>query len=227
MIGDKIVIEKIHELKADIIFGYLVKWGIQDKVTSMIDDFTSDNKIILSIGGESGTGKSEIAILLREMFFKSGITSYIISQDDYYSSDYQSRNKLREKNGIETVGYQEIEVEKLNTLCSNFKENKGLQIQQLNLFTRLMEIVIASSVFNVLILEGLYTNYLNADFKVYLEGNVRDTQYFRMNQGKEEQTDFRQKVLEKESRVVCQSKPLANLIITFDGDLKIRRFENK
>ncbi len=73
MPGDKIVIGEDHIKKARTIFPLLV-----EEINKLNRD-----KIVISVFGGSGVGKSEIASLLGFFLEKQGIGSYVLSGDNY------------------------------------------------------------------------------------------------------------------------------------------------
>ncbi|MCR4634431.1 MAG: adenylyl-sulfate kinase [Erysipelotrichaceae bacterium] len=73
MPGDKIVIGAEHERKAQKIFPVMIK---------MMRELGKE-KVIVSVFGGSGVGKSEIASLLAYYLTKSGIRAYVMSGDNY------------------------------------------------------------------------------------------------------------------------------------------------
>ncbi len=73
MPGDKIQIGEDHINKANTIFPLLVKE--MEKVNS--------NKIVISVFGGSGVGKSEIASILGHYLRENGINAYVLSGDNY------------------------------------------------------------------------------------------------------------------------------------------------
>ena len=90
MLGDKIVV-KPHHTKA--VQGVYEK--IKEKVVS-----SSGGRIAITVAGESGCGKSEIAIELSRIFLeKNNLKGVIFHQDDYLFHkqvlyDYQLRSFL-------------------------------------------------------------------------------------------------------------------------------------
>ncbi len=73
----------------------------------------SGGKYILTIAGESGSGKSEIAAVLAEMLAERGIESLIIQQDDYFIYPPQTNLKMRLKDN-RRVGISEVRLELLD-----------------------------------------------------------------------------------------------------------------
>ena len=75
MPGDKIRIEESHIAKASTIFPELIKIMRQEAETK--------DKLVISVFGGSGVGKSEIASLLAYYLTDSGVKAYVMSGDNY------------------------------------------------------------------------------------------------------------------------------------------------
>jgi len=209
MIGDKLIFEKIHKIKAKSILPYV------------LEKAQVNNKIIISIGGESGTGKTEVAYMLRSLLYKNSIRSKIISLDDYYITTFNEREAVRSLKGIEYVGLGEIDWYWIRTCCDDFYNNRRVKCKHIDKFAEDYEY---SNWFphkvKVLILEGLYGNKLqNIDLKIFLEGTYIETKHFRCIRGKEKQSNFRNQVLEKEHEVITSLIPLSDIIVNFEGEV--------
>lgn len=74
MPGDKIKIGEEHVSKAAKIFPALLE---------VLKEYKDRNKVVLSVFGGSGVGKSEIASLLAYYLNDSGIKAYVLSGDNY------------------------------------------------------------------------------------------------------------------------------------------------
>ena len=120
MIVDKLIFLPEHTTKSQYILPKLVK-VLQKK-----------SRIILSLAGQSGSGKTEIAHLLQESLFKNEYRSYIISIDDYYKTHWESRNDIREKTGV--IGKEEINWKKLNRVIHDFQLDLVFVINVTNYF---------------------------------------------------------------------------------------------
>jgi uridine kinase len=206
MIGDIIIIEEIHSRKATkayIAFRESLK-----------------RKMVIAIGGRSGTGKTEIASLFqRWLFERKNKRSKIIHLDDYYNSDFQNRNAIRADTGV--IGAKEVNWSKVNKVIKDFKENRRkLYVQRIHKYLNAYEHSISPGhKIDILIVEGLYANSLgkHKDFGIFLEGSDEDTYEFRVKRGKENPNDaFRKRVLETEAKDVDLSKKYADLIIPFE-----------
>ena len=196
MEGDKIIIQPEHEQKVDNVWEYIIR---------------NDPKI-LSIGGESGTGKTEVAHIIREKFHDIGKRVVIISLDDYYKTTWAERNIARKESGY--VGVDEIDWGSLKWVLNQFLKKKMFSIRRINKYTGGIEYIVTEATdVDVVIVEGLYASNLmpEADYRIHLNGSYkdRDTVRFRQLRGKEPNNDFRQWVLEQESldvkRLTCQA----------------------
>jgi len=116
MPGDKIQIGEAHLAKAATIFPLLVK---EMEVVA-----SEREKIVISVFGGSGVGKSEIASLLAWHLNNSGIGSYVISGDNYprripQNNDAERVSTFRTtglKGLLESGAYSDCVREKLATL---------------------------------------------------------------------------------------------------------------
>lgn len=208
MIGDIELIKPIHTKKAVIL------------APKILEVRTSGNiiKLVITLGGESGTGKTEISREIQRILWESyKIRVKIIHVDDYYKTDYHNRNEIRKETGI--IGKEEIDWKKLNKVTRHFKEGrKKLYVQRIHRYIDSIEYSISfGDKIDVIIVEGLYANYLDRkDFAIYLEGSINETYDFRKERGKEDpDTEFRQFVLEKERNCIVQSKRFSDIIIPF------------
>lgn len=178
-------------------------------------------RCIVLIGGGSGTKKTETADCLQELLYKQKKTSLLISLDDFYHVMPMIRNYNRKKQGLDSVGTQEIDWESLIRICEDFKNKKSIQFKRTHKYLDAIEHnVIDSDDIDVLIIEGLYANYLRkfeyGDISIFLEGNPEQTYEFRLKRRKEnEEDDFRKQVVRKEFNVVSQLKRYTDLTIEF------------
>lgn len=212
MIGDKILIQKQHKIKA------------KNLLPEILKRYKKNYKMVIAIGGESGSGKSEVVLILRNLLYKEGIRVQIVPLDNYYKTCWTERNKIRQKQGINSVGRYEIMWSWIWNIINRFRENyDGGKLRQINKFTDSVEFVTFDNrSVDILIVEGLYACYLDkyADLKIYLEGTYHETKAFRLERKKEEQTEFRELVLEREHQEVEGSKQYADIKVSFEGELK-------
>jgi len=208
MIDDIIIIKKAHRVKASIIV---------DHVNSL------PNRSIIGIQGISGVGKTEIGMLVRQELYERNKTSFLISLDDWYVTDFRDRYRIRKKKGLSYIGLKEIDWKSVCQVLRNFKHmSTELEIQQIS---KCAETFVESTVYradkiNYLIIEGLYVGYLKTkkllDFCVHLEGEPSQTLRFRRERMKEDEfSEFRQQVVRREAEVVRELKKFADLVIPY------------
>ena len=218
MIGDRLVFEPCHFKKRDLIF---------KKTIESIIDQENPSRFVLTIGGSSGTGKTEIAILLQEALFNDyGIQSYVISLDDYYKVPWLERREYREKKGIESVGIKEINWRKVNDLINFYLNSIHIYIrpQKIHKFINDIEYSkVRKDSIDVLIIEGLYACDLKkSNLSVFLEGDYKDTEEFRVKRNKEIRDSFRLSVLKKEQKDVEKTKEQADMFVPYKTKGKIK-----
>ncbi len=205
MNGDVLLIQKRHIKAAENI----VKRILGNKL----------NKFIIVIGGESGSGKSEVAHLISQFLKDKGILAKILHTDNYYTIPPKKRYKWRKKNGLESINYEEYDWDLIKRHIKEFKEGKMSILPFLDLLTNQVDKLITDfKEIDVLILEGLYSLYIDnsVNLKVFIDLAYPDTKRAQILRRKEKFDEFRLKVLEREHEVVQSLKPEADLIITKD-----------
>ena len=195
MIGDKILFKNIHLKKCN-------------KILPLIIEKFKWRKMTVTVGGEAGVGKTEVALLLQENLYKYNIRTKVVHIDDYYFTNWRDRNVTRKLKGVSSVGVTEIDWKKLKSITKSFKgKRKTINVQRIHKYTDSYEYVTVDNLcVDILIVEGLYANWLDADYKVYLEGTYRDTLKFREERGKETIDGFRRKVLRREHKEVLRTR---------------------
>jgi uridine kinase len=213
MKGDVIVLEENHRRAA----GKIVP-AIIEKITNKA------SRYIITVAGESGSGKSETGVAIQEELEKHGIKSVLLGQDDYFVLPPKS-NDARRREDPEWLG-PHVEV-KLDVLEQNLKD----AIEGKNEITKPLVDYNKNSVeaktislegIKVLIAEGTYTSLLkNVDTKVFIARNRLDTLEHRQrrNRGDEVGDPFIEQVLMTEHKIIAGHKHLADFIITKDYDV--------
>ncbi|MEE8596366.1 MAG: hypothetical protein V3T09_00980 [bacterium] len=205
MRGDKLVIHKGHIKAAKSLLDLLLLKIIKTK-----------SKFIITIAGESGSGKSEIAAVLAELFTeKRNIKSLIIQQDDYFLYPPKTNAKMRRKD-INHVGLSEVRLELLDQNLSDILKEKEEIEKPLVIFD---EDYITKEIINLkgiktIIVEGTYTTMLkNIHQHIFIDRIYVDTRDARKQRAREEQDEFLEKILEIEHKIISSHKPMADLIV--------------
>ncbi len=200
---------------------------VADKLSDIIlGEFPREEKLIIAVGGESGSGKSEIAHVISDNLFKSTyeLKSFILHVDDFFLLPRKERNELRVKTNLESVGISEINQEELAYIIKKFKEDGGLTLVPLYDILTSVQHKLAVNFQNVpvLIVEGLYANSIDGDYNIFIDRTYHDTKKNQAERGKEVMDEFRFGVLEREHQAVSKLKGKADFIIDKDYSLAKR-----
>lgn len=206
MEGDKLVVEECHIKAAR---------GLLDSLLPQI--IKTKDKFIITIAGESGSGKSEIAAVLAELLAKkSYIKSLIIQQDDYFVYPPKTNAKMRRKD-INHVGLSEVHLELLDQNLEDILKGKEEIGKPLVIFDedRITKEITNLKEIKTVIVEGTYTTILeNIHQHIFIDRTYIDTKESRRQRAREEQDEFLEKILEIEHKIISSHKPKADIIVT-------------
>ncbi|HBE80764.1 MAG TPA: hypothetical protein DDW65_23710 [Firmicutes bacterium] len=215
MKGDIIVLEEHHKKVAGVIVFEIIP-KIQKKTT----------RYIITVAGESGSGKSETAQAISDELAKCGIQTVVLGQDDYFVLPPKT-NDAKRKADPEWLG-PHLEV-KMDVLEQNLKDaiyGKKQLVKPLTDYARdtITEETVDLGGIKVVIAEGTYTSLLkNVDTKIFIARNRTDTLEHRQkrNRGNEVNDPFIEQVLMTEHKIIAGHKQLADFIITKDYDVLV------
>ena len=187
----------------------------------------ANSKLCISVGGESGCGKTSLAYALKIDIEKvTGRRGYLFHGDDYFKlPPTDNHNKRLES--IENVGEKEVDLDLLNKHILEFKKGNSL-VKPLVIYDENIIVTerINTSDFDFSIVEGTYVSLLNSsDYKLFLKTTYIDTHNFRMERARDVMDEFNEKVLEIEHQIIKPHYKLADVII--DKDLRISKTQNK
>jgi len=204
MLNDVVTIEKKHTNAATTLFDRVIR--------------DRKPKFIVTISGEVGTGKCEIAHELGRLLIEAGISVKILHLDNYYYISPLERLEWRKKNGLEKIGYDEYDWDTVNHNIDDFRMNKKSVMPIVDLFTQQVDQLHTNfKDIEVLIIAGLYSIRINqSDLRVFIELTYEDTWDEQELTHKEVMDDFRLEVLKHEHKAVQSLKPLADFYIDFD-----------
>lgn len=207
MRGDILIISEKHRQVAGEVTG-LVLEEVQGK----------EGKYIMTVSGESGAGKSEIAAAIAEQLEKHGIKCYIFQQDDYFVYPPLTNARVRKEN-IAHVGMGEVKLDLLDQTIQEIREGKNVITKPLVFFEedRIGMEEIDLTGFPVIIIEGTYVSVLkNVDCKVFIDRNMNDTRADRLKRNREKQDEYLERILAIEHGIISRHKEYANIVITRD-----------
>ncbi len=201
MLGDVLLITEKHKLAAA---------AIVERVNAL-----SGDKLIIAIGGESGSGKSELGHEVARLLKGQGTPAKVMHIDNYYQTSPQERNPWRKKHGPESIGYTEYDWDTINRNLREFRADADDVIMPcIDLLTDQEDTLKTSfKGLRYMVIEGLYAVQAEADVRVFIDLTYHETKKAQLLRGKENVDEWRMTVLEREHQVVRSLRPLANLIV--------------
>lgn len=204
MRGDKLIIEKYHTDRAAEICTLLV-----DRI---------EGKFVITVGGESGSGKSELASEIARLLTERGLKAGILQQDDYFAFPPKTNHEMRRRN-LEQVGPYEVKLDFLDSNLRSFKRGENPIYKPLVIYDedRIITEEMDTGDIAVLVAEGSYTSLLRfADFRVFIDRDYHQTLEARKRRARDTFEPFIVDVLEREHQIVSPHKSLADVVIPAD-----------
>lgn len=211
MKGDVITIEEQHRRAAKQIADHLM-----NRITEIGDP------LIITVAGESGSGKSETGHALAEEFGQRGHHSVVFQQDDYFKLPPKSNDRKRRQDPS-WVGVDEVRLDLLNAHLRASKQRVASLDKPLVNYEAdaIEEETVDLSRAEVVIAEGTYTTLLSeADVRIFIDRNRLQTLESRKKRAREPIEPFIESVLEKEHAIIAPHKAKADIIISADFDVE-------
>lgn len=209
MIGDILIIDDYHLEAGDIVMNYLRQTKLEPPYA-------------LSVSGESGSGKTEIALVLKNELEKKNLNVYILGQDDYFKLPPHSNHRKR-KNDSDWVGTGEVKLQLMDEHIKSLLHDHALLEKPLIDFkNNSIGSETVTGPFDVVIAEGTYTALLkNADVHVFIDRDYINTKKHRLTRNRDQALEgkndndlaFLNNVLEKEHKIISEHKKLAHIVI--------------
>jgi uridine kinase len=179
-------------------------------------------KFIITVTGETQTGKSEIAYLLAKLLAADGVTAKVLNMDSYYKIPPKERQSWRKKHGVESIGLQEYDWDKVNETVDAFKVGKKVSVPYVDVITKEVdELTTDFKNVEVLILNGLYAIACKrSDLNVFIELDYHDSLREQKKSNNEVLDDWRMKELEQEHKVVQSLKKQGHYFVDSDTSLE-------
>ncbi|MGB5261772.1 MAG: hypothetical protein WBO34_14805 [Gammaproteobacteria bacterium] len=209
MQGDTIIIEEHHHRAAISVAARLLP-AIQ----------TFDGKYTISVAGESGAGKSEIAVAIARHLEVAEIPCLVIQQDDYFL--YPPKiNDLTRRKDISWAGPQEVRLDLMSAHLEAFIDNEPAVEKPLVVYEedRIDAEILQMKDARVAIVEGTYTTKVeHVETRVFIDRDYRDTRKHRERRNRDaaELDDFIDRVLVIEHEIISADRERADIIINRD-----------
>jgi len=211
MKGDVLIIKPHHTAAAGAAYAFLAP-----------EIKAAPGRFVVTVGGESGSGKSEIAAELARLAAEDGLPALVLQQDDYFHLPPQT-NASRRREDFEWVGPGEVRLDLLDEHLRLARDAAITEIEKpLSLFeedTLASETVSLEGV-KLVVVEGTYAVSLeNADRRLFLTRDYRETAAARAERGREAQDDFLERVLAREHEIIAPLREKADYLI--DGEYAV------
>lgn len=210
MKGDIIIIQPHHERAAR---------QLAKLVLPEISGATG--KFIITIAGESGAGKSEIAAAVAELLSAHGLNSAILQQDDYFVYPPKA-NAAKRREDITWVGTGEVRLQLMDENLEQILVGAQRIVKPLVDFDadEIGEEIVELDDIAVVLVEGTYTTLLgNVHRRVFIERTYLETKEARAERAREEQDTFLEQILSIEHGIISSHKARADFVITSDYDV--------
>ncbi len=212
MEGDKLVIKPEHSLVAQKIID--AKWS----------DIEKADKYTFSVGGESGSGKTEIAWELKQALDKKGIKTGILQMDDYFIFPSKTCHRMR-MNNLEQVGMFEARLDFIECNLRSFKRGDPDIYKPLSIYAedRFTTEVMETTDLNAMVAEGTYTTTLDfVDCHCFIDRTFEDSKADREKRARDVFDETMVKILTREHEIIREHRKLAEIIIRKDlGDIEV------
>lgn len=204
MLGDVLLITDNHKKAAKQLVSHL--------------DQLSGNKIVLAIGGESGSGKTEIAHEVARILKSRNTPAKVMHIDNYYLTSPTERTSWRKEHGLESIGFTEYDWKGINRNINEFREDaEQVTMPCIDLLTDQEDLLSTSfKGLKYLVIEGLYAIQAEADLKVLIDLTYHETKKAQFERGKEEPNEYRWQVLQREHEVIQSIRSRADLLVSKD-----------
>ena len=207
MKGDIVILEEHHKKAASEIVSFIIE-QIKNKAS----------RFVITVAGESGSGKSESALAIAQELEKHGIKSIVLGQDDYFHLPPKMNSAKRKEDSDWLGPHMEVNFEVLKQNLVDAIQGKSQIIKPLidyNANTVESETISLEGV-KVMITEGTYTSLLkHVDVRVFIAKNWLKTLEARKkrNRGNEVNDAFTEQILATEHKIIAGHSQLADFII--------------
>lgn len=213
MKGDIVVVQTCHEKVA------------QDIVAQIMPKISEAKRIYtIAVGGESGSGKSEISVAISNELDKLGIRAIILGQDDYFFFPPKLNNEKRHADPDWLGPHIEVNLDLLEqNLIDAIQGKNEISKPLVDYNENIIETqIVTLTGIKVIIAEGTYTSLLkNIDTKIFITRNWLQTLDDRKkrNRGNEVSDPFTEQVLSTEHKIIAGHRYLADFIVNDDYEV--------
>lgn len=179
---------------------------------------------VMTLAGESGSGKSVTGQALVKTFAERGISAILIGLDNYFVLPPKANDAMRKKDPTWLGPHKEVDLKRLDRqlfeAVNGAKEFLSPHIDYDSGVETTVPIPIEEV--KVIVVEGTYTSLLrHVDVRIFIDADYHNTLKYRIqrNRGNEVNDPFVEGILETEHKIIAGHKNLADIIITKTYDV--------
>lgn len=208
MIGDNIMLQPRHYRTAEKILDIL------------LPHLANQSRFCVSVGGESGSGKSVTAICLANLLNQQATPTVVLHQDDYFKLPPETNRQARARD-LGHVGLAEVNMELIENHIAAFKQYQKEIVKPLVLFKEnlIENETVSFEHCKVLIFEGTYSSLLPVDFRVFMGRNYIQSHEQRLARGRDVFDDNLNNILAIEHKIISPHAAIANVYVDANYDV--------
>jgi uridine kinase len=204
MYGDRLVLSEFHRIQAKRLFNVI------------LDRLNTTDPLSVSIGGESGSGKTGVAQVVSEVLSHKGIPNIILGLDDYFYLPPADTMEKRLED-INVVGPQEVNLDLLANHVKQLKDDPmAMFIKPLMNFEEncLEYEELSPGPVRVILVEGTYVTTLpHIDLRVFMGSSYEETKHYRKKRSRDPMSEFIEQVLEIEHQIIISQRSYADIVL--------------
>ncbi|NOX37386.1 MAG: adenylyl-sulfate kinase [Calditrichaeota bacterium] len=204
-----------------------VNWRCVHRLHRVLTEWMRGEKppVVIAIAGESGSGKTTLAVALEKTFREFGMGVRVLQQDDYYRLPPKT-NDRRRREDISWVGPGEVNLQLLDDHLAAIRKGATRIEKPLVIYDedRIVREVLPLNGVQIILVEGTYVSLLQqVHWRVFINRDYRDTRADRLQRGRDARDAFMEQVLAIEHRILRQHQRWADILITRDFRVRVRR----
>lgn len=175
-------------------------------------------RAVITIAGESGSGKSVTAVSLAEAFAEQDIRALVIHQDDYFIRPPHTNHAFRLRMA-DAIGPHEVRLDLLQAHIDAFREGVSQVEAPLVDFARdrIGHQTLDFGGMEVLIVEGTYVSLLERiTARVFMARTYLDTVEQRKARGRDQDDPRILSFLEREHEIIAPMRERADIVMDHD-----------
>jgi uridine kinase len=181
-------------------------------------------RFLVTVAGESGSGKSETAAALAEQLFKAGVGSAILGQDDYFGLPPKANDARRRQDPDWLGPHVEVRLDLLQAnVDSALAGAASIEKPTIDYVANTVSTeTLSLAGVKVVIVEGTYVSLLrHVDVRVFIARTRLETLEHRLrrNRGNEVRDPFIESVLGVEHKIIAGHRHLADFVVTNDYEV--------